>query len=163
MKKKTEQTETAPLSEQITEAVAVVAALEEEKARMPADIRAAGDAADAVQIVALQRRFDELPAHITAAKIRLQRLRVIEHEAAIEEAKEEARRLAESITPAQAKFDEARRELERANSEHADAYEHQRSLQLDLGAMRRRLEELQRENMPTLAPVVRSAWQGQAA
>lgn len=149
-------TNRASLAEEIGTATRILNELEAEKVQLPAKIEAAARAADATEMVKLRRRFDEIDIHIHAARTRLLRLKLGQREIELDAAKTEATIAADRVPSLRDKFDEARRAYEEANTTYLVAYENTRGLQMEIGEMKRRLNDLEQEASAPLAPVVRS-------
>lgn len=107
------------LAQQIGEAEAQLEALEVEAEELPAKIQDAGRRGDAETIVAARLRGQDLPLYLSAALVRLLRLRIEQCDLQIAEAEAQLPGLHEAIAPLQEQADEAMNRLRQAQGRHA--------------------------------------------
>lgn len=145
---------------------AEVTKLETELAALPEDLQAAHGqnkanlAADPKKLRKLQARYDELPTHINAARVRHAQLRIEQLEAELAVAPAAIEPLGLEVERAAVLAQEAQRELLELRAKWGAALEHERTLRLNLADARRELERLVQAALPKPAPLVRSAWRG---
>ncbi len=147
------------MGEQISyeRAQAELAALISEQATLPHRISQVAYAGDAGAILKLQKRSDELPAHVFAAKARMLKARLADLEA-------RKTRVAEERQPIFAELEAAERQVRAAEAALADAQQalqdtksEQHDLTFQIGRAKIELEQLVAENSERhAAPIMRS-------
>lgn len=115
-------------------------------------------ASDPKKLRKLQDRYDALPMHINAAKVRHAQLRIEQLEAELAVAPAAIEPLGLEVERAAALAQEAQRELLELRAKWSAALEHERTTKLNLAEARQELERLVQAALPKPAPVVRSAW-----
>jgi hypothetical protein len=161
MKKSNLQTsDEIPLGEEIATAQRVLTALVAEKQDLPASIARASADLDSSEAIKLQRRSDEIDLHLNAARGRLERLKIREDEELLREAEAEELRVGELIEPAKKRLDEAQAAFNQAWRDFEQARVVALNLRSSISERKRRVQGLAREASPSLAPIVRSGWQG---
>ncbi len=137
-------------------AQAELAALVSERAALPHKIAEAAHAGDAQALLKLQKRGDELPAHVFAAKARLLKARLADLEARKAQMTEARAPVFAEIEAAERRVREAQDALTEAQGTLQDTKGEEYDLNYRIGRTKIELEELIAANSNAPAPVVRS-------
>ena len=130
------------LAEQIGTLERTIRAMLVEQERLPADFQAAAEAADADRLVALRLRAAELPARLFAEQATKMRLEIAQLETQLPDAEAERMEAHAALTAAQAAFNTARDELNRAQSWAGNMDASVRGLRIDINERTRRLQAM---------------------
>ncbi len=130
------------LNLQIETTTNILSELESELADIPNRMTFAVDDADSASMIALRHRKNDLPIEIQMTRLRLERLRLQRKEATLPPMDIHIESLYEPIPALEKAYNEAKAALETARYTLSDRVEERRSLKIELGEMRRHLEQL---------------------